>query len=197
MSDRRFPFLTLPGEEKKVRAAINDAIISVDDMIYAAIRRRNIRCPHQVEDVAQAVRVHLATHALPRFDATAKTKVATYLYPVINRAVASQLRSATRAEARNREVEFRAGDTSTFHATDTSVDRNIEAISADVRSNPEKYLTADQARVFRAMIDVAPGRSMSTICAERGIHHRHRTPAKLAAIRQRIMDSVDIDAGVE
>jgi DNA-directed RNA polymerase specialized sigma24 family protein len=147
---RQFPFRIIDESERaEIDRAIGEALLGIEDMLYKLARELLPRGAdeHDVEEAVQHARVRLWQYSLPRFDATRGVKVSTFLHT----AGANAIRDYARQLARRWS---NAGSTSLADvdepvAPDRHDDAAVEELADALRLNPEAYLPAYEARVFR------------------------------------------------
>lgn len=152
---RRFPFRADgPEDEARANAAMGAEISAVDDMLYRLAFRYAKGDRHTIEEMAADAAIYLWQRCLPRFDTRNGAKVSTFLFVCAKNRMRDIARSRLR-QRRNAKLH-QEGAASKLPTANDRCDRQVERIAKDVIANPEKYLTPQQCRIFRAMQTMPP-----------------------------------------
>jgi hypothetical protein len=192
-------------EQREVNANVSLILSGTEDLLYSIAWKmlgKYVTTAADVDDVVQKCRVWLWKYALPRYDAhrIPRVKPSTFIFFTVNRWMMGESRTIRR---RWDHPQHRSGTSPDRHhaggadalaaiiAPDCSLDRAIEAVAADVRACPEKYLTHIQCRVFKA-VQASPKITMTALARELGYHQLSSLCIIVKRIHQRIRD-IDIE----
>lgn len=172
--DRDFPFRgTNDLENQLVEREINRVLMLIEGMMKDLIGRQAQALLEweEFEDVFQQLSVHLATQSLPRFDLTRRSNsgsghplsLISYINICIRRWVMMKMRKINRMNPdKKRFMNPRSlslparGDPNSLvmvfggaSEADCSHDNKIELISDAVHTNPEKFFSTEEVKVFQ------------------------------------------------
>lgn len=145
--ERRFPYRPADdAEAQEVRAEFDLIARDYDGMIWQAIRRK-IHDRAQADEAYACVLWRLWRSALPAYDTT-RAGLGTMLYVAIRRAIIDYIR---RRKA-PRERHFDGSELRTL-ASDTRLDRHVEAVAQEILDHPDLYASPREAQVIADVRD--------------------------------------------
>jgi DNA-directed RNA polymerase specialized sigma24 family protein len=191
---RRFPFRTRNRvDAKRAGLAANEALRSVQDMVFSLVKQSMPKdlTIEDVEDLVQECNLHLHIKSLPRYDAwrKPKVKISTFLRACIFNWVRQKRRVviSKRMSKPGRSHTISQSDYPfhTLPAPDESVDRYVEALAADLLSNPDAFLTPHQAAALRAVVD-NDGSTMQKL----SIDLNYKLPSSFSTMKKKIRERI-------
>ena len=193
-TEQQFPFA---DQSPETNALVSEVLRGVDSLIYSIARRRcrGMVDESTIQDIVQRCRIYLWERSLPKYDAHRGVKISTYLFGCIKNFLRSEIRQQLISPSKVREQHFLripVGNELTMSgaanliAPDTSLDDKIEAIAASITAHPERFLTKNQTRIFRAVVDAPHSTSLQEISAGLGYRNQSSLSTALARIRLRI-----------
>lgn len=197
--ESRLPTLPFAGTDDATRRAIGEAITGVDAMIRMLVRRQfPALCEADRDDLAQEVRIRLATYSLPRFDPSRGVKLSTFLHVCIANYLRRRLpRSKGRGTRRKSSQACEDVTHLDIEAPDQTPDRAVERLAATIVADPRAFgLTYVEAEILRALRDAAPGDRLCEVARRLGYAVQSSMSKPYASLRSKLA-SLDIDAGAD
>ncbi|HEY0007092.1 MAG TPA: hypothetical protein VGB55_00065 [Tepidisphaeraceae bacterium] len=172
-----------PGHEVEdvpaIRCELSD-FFTENRAAFKAMTRRRLAGWQEadVEDLRQDMLAHLCGHSAPRYDQRREVKFLSFLWDCGRYFIGHALR-----KRRAPHLSLNDSITTSF-ATDDFADRRIERLAADIRLQPERYLTKKQSEVFQELIARPSGEQVK----ETAIKLKYRQSSSLSMMTRRIND---------
>jgi DNA-directed RNA polymerase specialized sigma24 family protein len=188
---RKHPFKARTvAERETLNAEISRVLVGVDNMFYDIARGQ---LPTNtdwdtIEEIVQKCRMWMWKKSLPKYNAwrRPKVKVSTFLHKCATNFIRQERRTLMRRQ-RPHQGALRQSNLDVNYGGDCTVefdiDRKVEALANDIIAHPEKYMTASQTAVFKAVVN-----NPDTMMKDLATQLQYARASSLSMIKRRIRE---------